>query len=158
MPVERAAALRLGMPMELVDAQGQTLASGQITFLSPQVNEETQSVLVKTVVQNAENVLRAAQFVRARVVWSTHEGVMVPAVAILRLNGQSFVFVAEDQGGQLVARQRPVALGELLGEGYPVLAGLKPGERVVTAGIQKMADGAPIMQEKAATGPKKEAK
>jgi RND family efflux transporter MFP subunit len=147
-PVEKAAVLRLGMPIELVDAAGQTLATGQITFLSPQVNEETQSVLVKTVVQNSENTLRAAQFVRARVVWSTHEGVMVPAVAILRLNGQSFVFVAEDKNGQLLARQRPVALGELLGEGYPVLAGLKPGERVVVGGIQKMSDGTPIVQEK----------
>jgi RND family efflux transporter MFP subunit len=160
-PVEKAATLHMGMPIELVDAQGATLAAGQITFVSPQVNEETQSVLVKTVVQNAENTLRAAQFVRARVVWSTHEGVMVPAVAILRLNGQSFVFVAEDKGGQLVARQRPVALGELLGEGYPVLAGLKVGERVVTAGIQKMSDGTPIVPEKpekAASKPEKAAK
>ncbi len=150
-PVEKAAVLRLGMPIELVDAQGQTLGAGQITFLSPQVNEETQAVLVKTVVQNSDNSLRAAQFLRARVVWSTHEGVMVPAVAILRLNGQSFVYVAEDKGGgQLVARQRPVALGELLGEGYPVVAGLKPGERVVLAGIQKLSDGTPIVQEKSA--------
>jgi RND family efflux transporter MFP subunit len=148
-PVEKAAALRMGMPVELIDAQGAKLGEGQISFLSPQVSEETQSVLVKTVVQNADNALRAAQFVRARVVWSTHEGVMVPAVAILRLNGQSFVFVAEDKGGQLVARQRPVALGELLGEGYPVLAGLKPGDRVVTGGIQKMSEGTPIVPEKA---------
>src|SRR5262249_1882833 len=89
-PVEKAGTLRLGMPIELLDAEGQLIGDGKITFLSPQVNEETQSVLIKTVVQNSDNTLRAAQFVRARVVWSTHEGVMVPAIAILRLNGQSF--------------------------------------------------------------------
>jgi RND family efflux transporter MFP subunit len=150
-PVEKAAQLRLGIPLELVDAQGQIIGDGQITFVSPQVNEETQSVLLKSIVQNKDNTLRAAQFVRARVIWSTHEGVVVPALAILRLNGQSFVFVAEANAGKLVARQRPVALGELGADGYPVLAGLQPGERVVVGGIQKMADGAPIASEAAPT-------
>jgi len=148
-PVEKAAQLRVGMPMELVDASGEIIGEGQITFVSPQVNEETQSVLLKSVVANKDNTLRAAQFVRARVIWSSHEGVMVPALAILRLNGQSFVFVATDEGGKTVAKQRPVSLGELLADGYPVLAGLKPGERVVVGGIQKMSDGAAITPEAA---------
>lgn len=147
-PVEKAARLRLGMPVELVDAAGATLAEGQITFVSPQVNEDTQSVLIKTIVENHDNTLRAAQFVRARVVWSTHQGVIVPALAVLRLNGQSFVFVAEGRGGRLVARQRPVSLGELGAQGYPVNAGLEPGERIVVGGVQKMRDGAPIAPKK----------
>ena len=143
-PVEKTRALKLGMPVELIDADGTTLGTGQITFISPQVNEDTQSVLIKTVVQNVDNSLRAAQFVRARVVWSTHQGIIVPLTAVLRFSGQSFVFVAEDKDGQLVARQRPVSLGELVAEGYPVLAGVKAGERLVVGGVQKMADGAPI--------------
>jgi RND family efflux transporter MFP subunit len=147
-PVEKAAQLRLGMPVELLDAGGATMGEGQVTFISPQVNEETQSILIKTVVQNTENTLRAAQFVRARVVWSTHDGVVVPALAVLRLNGQPFVFVAEDKDGKLVAKQRPVSLGELGHDGYPALAGLKVGERLIVGGVQKLGDGAPVAAQK----------
>jgi multidrug efflux pump subunit AcrA (membrane-fusion protein) len=120
------------------------MGEGQITFISPQVNEDTQSVLIKSVVANSDNSLRAAQFVRARVVWSTHEGVVIPALAVMRINGQPFVFVAEDEGGKLVAKQKPVSLGELNGDGYPALAGVKAGDRLITGGVQKLADGAPI--------------
>ena len=148
-PVEKARLLRLGLPVELVDAEGTTLGEGQLSFISPQVNEETQSVLLKTIVQNRDESLRAAQFVRARVVWSTHEGVSVPATAVLRLNGQSFVFVAEEDKGQLVARQRPVSLGELGAHGYAALAGLKAGDRLITGGVQKMGDGVPVVAEAA---------
>lgn len=143
-PVEKAAQLSLGTPLELVDATGALLAEGKITFISPQVNEETQSVLVKSLIDNEKNTLRAAQFARARVVWSEHQGVIVPALAVLRLNGQSFVFVAEKRGNQLVAHQQPVALGELGATGYPVRAGLTAGQRIIVGGVQKMADGAPI--------------
>ena len=143
-PVEKTRTLRMGMPIQLVDAEGQPMGEGQITFISPQVNEETQSVLIKSVVTNSDNALRAAQFVRARVVWSTHDGVVIPALAVMRINGQPFVFVAEDSGGQLVAKQKPVSLGELNGDGYPALAGVKAGDRLVTGGVQKLGDGAPI--------------
>jgi RND family efflux transporter MFP subunit len=143
-PVEKSALLRLGMPIELLDATGALIGAGQVTFISPQVNEDTQSVLIKTVVQNSDNTLRASQFVRARVVWSTHEGVIAPALSVLRLNGQSFVYVAEDHDGKLVARERPVSLGELEPDGYPVKAGLKPGDKLIVGGVQKLGDGTPI--------------
>jgi RND family efflux transporter MFP subunit len=143
-PVEKTRTLRMGMPVQLVDAEGQSMGEGQITFISPQVNEETQSVLIKSVVTNADNALRAAQFVRARVVWSTHDGVIIPALAVLRINGQPFVFLAENEGGRLVAKQKPVSLGELAAEGYPALAGVKAGDRLITGGVQKLGEGAPI--------------
>lgn len=143
-PVERAANLRMGLPVELVDASGATLGEGKITFISPQVSEDTQSVLVKTLVENRDNTLRAAQFVRARIVWSTHEGVIVPALAVLRLNGQSFVFTAEEKDGKLTAHERPVSLGELGDTGYPVAAGLSAGQKIIVGGVQKMGEGVPI--------------
>ena len=46
--------------------------------------------------------------------------------------------------GTTVARQRPVQLGSVVGNDYVVLGGLKPGEQLVTAGIQKIADGMPV--------------
>jgi len=71
---------------------------------------------------------------------------------VVRINGQFFAFVAEDAGGKLVAKQRAVKLGPIVGNNYPVLGGIKEGERVVTSGAQKLADGAPI-QPAAPTAP-----
>jgi hypothetical protein len=70
-----------------------------------------------------------------------------PVTAVTRVSGQYFSFVAEDGPKGLVARQRPVQVGDLIGNDYVVLGGLKPGDRVVTAGIQKIGEGAPIRAE-----------
>jgi multidrug efflux pump subunit AcrA (membrane-fusion protein) len=68
----------------------------------------------------------------------------VPIVAVSRISGQFFVFVAEPANGGLVARQRPVAVGPLTGNDYVITSGLKPGDQVIVAGVQKIADGAPV--------------
>jgi membrane fusion protein (multidrug efflux system) len=52
--------------------------------------------------------------------------------------------VAEDAGGKLVAKQRAIKVGPITGDNYPVLDGLKAGDRIVTSGTMKLADGAPI--------------
>ena len=65
--------------------------------------------------------------------------------AVLRINGQFFAFVAEPAaGGTLTAKQRAIKVGPIVGDNYPVLDGLKSGDRVVVSGAQKLADGAPI--------------
>ena len=73
--------------------------------------------------------------------------------AVLRINGQFFAFVAEPgAGGALTAKQRAIKVGAIAGDSYPVLDGIKPGERVVVSGAQKLADGAPIQDTPAAAG------
>ena len=94
--------------------------------------------------RNPDGRLRASQYVRARIVWKTTEGMVVPVTAVLRINGQFFAFVAEDAGGKLVAKQRAIKVGPIVGDAYPILDGIKAGERVVTSGAQKLADGVPI--------------
>lgn len=145
-PIERARDLSLGMPVLLVDREGKTLATSRIAFISPQVNESTQSVLVKTQVENTSG-LRAEQFVRARVVWDVRRGPVIPVSAVTRLNGQPFAFVAEDDAGRLLARQRPIEVGPIVGNDYVVLKGITPGDRVVVSGTQKLGDGVPITPE-----------
>jgi RND family efflux transporter MFP subunit len=144
-PVERAGALRTGLPLQLLGNEGdETIATTVVDFISPRVDDQTQSVLVKAQVRNPDAKLRSSQYVRARVIWNTAEGLVVPVTAVLRISGQFFAFVAEDAGGKLVAKQRAIKVGQISGNNYPVLAGIKPGERVVTSGAQKLADGAPI--------------
>jgi RND family efflux transporter MFP subunit len=149
-PIERAAALRNGLPIRILSNDGETpVVTTSVNFISPRVDDQTQSVLVKALVPNPSSALRASQSVRAQIVWKTAEGLVVPVTAALRINGQYFAFVAEeakgpDGKGALVARQRAIKVGPIAGETYSVVEGLKPGDRVVVSGVQKLADGAPI--------------
>jgi len=49
-------------------------------------------------------------------------------------------------GTTLTAKQRPVALGNVIGNDYVVLSGLNAGETLIVSGVQKIGDGAPVMQ------------
>jgi len=146
-PVDRAPELRLGLPVQLLDTEGKPAAVNPISFVAPRVDESTQSVLVKSLLKDVPPRLRAQQFARARIVWSTQLGLTVPVVSVTRLSGQYFCFVAEQQDKGLVARQRPVQVGEVLGDDYVVVGGLKAGDRIVVSGIQKLADGVPIQAQ-----------
>ena len=144
-PVERAGELRTGQPLQILGPEGgEAVTTTAIDFISPRVDDQTQSVLVKAQVRNADARLRASQYVRARVIWKTADSLVVPVTAVLRVSGQFFAFVAEEAGGKMVAKQRAIKVGPIAGNNYPVLDGLEPGERVVVSGVQKLADGAPI--------------
>lgn len=146
-PLERAPELRVGLPVELLNADGAVIEGNAITFVSPRVDPDTQAVLAKVVLENAPPSMRDRQFIRARVIWSTSPGVTVPVVAVTRISSQYFCFVAEPQGAGLVARQRPLTVGEIQGEDYVVVRGLSPGDRVIVSGVQKLGDGAPVQAE-----------
>jgi RND family efflux transporter MFP subunit len=150
-PVERAAELHNGLPIFILDSEGdQTLGQTVVNFISPRVDDQTQSVLVKGLVRNEDGALRASQYVRARIVWKTTQGIVIPVTGVLRLNGQFFAFIAEEADGKLVARQRAIKVGPIVGNNYPVVDGIKPGERVIVSGVQKLADGAPVQPAAAA--------
>ena len=146
-PSEHASEIRMGAPVEVVDQAGKVLLKTSVYFISAQVESGTQSVLVKAPADQAAEVLRSMQLVRARIVWSTHSGVTIPVIAVTRVSGQFFAFVAEEDNGKLVAHQRPLELGEIVGNDYAVTSGLKPGDQVIVSGIQNLADGAPVRIE-----------
>ena len=144
-PVQQAPQLKVGLPVRLVDDRGQVLATNHITFVSPNVDTGTQSVLAKAELIDGRGRFRADQFVRARVVWTTAPGLTIPVTAVTRINAQFFAFVAEKSGDGLVAKQKPVQLGEIIGNDYVVQSGLQPGEQLIVSGLQKIRDGAPVM-------------
>jgi RND family efflux transporter MFP subunit len=142
-PVAQATGLRPGLPIRLLDEQGGVIATYHVGFISPSVDDGTQTVLVKANVDAGR--FRTDQFVRAQIVWATQPGLTVPVVAVNRINGQYFAFVAEGgEGGATVARQRAVQLGPMVGNDYVVLGGLKAGDRLIVSGVQKVVDGAPV--------------
>jgi multidrug efflux pump subunit AcrA (membrane-fusion protein) len=55
-----------------------------------------------------------------------------------------FVFVTDSKNNQTVARQRVIRVGDLVGNDYVVLDGVKPGEQLITSGVQILVDGMPV--------------
>jgi RND family efflux transporter MFP subunit len=144
-PVKDAPRLRLGQTVRILDEAGAVVASERVTFISPSADDAMQTVLVKTPIASRGGAVRSDQFVRARLVWSNEPALTVPLVAVTRISGQFFVFVAEaGKDGGLVARQRPVVVGDLVGNDYIAKGGLKAGDKVIVAGIQKIGDGTPV--------------
>ena len=147
-PIERSADLKMNLPVQIVDGSGNLLASSRITFISPQVDNSTQTVLAKAQIPNSNDALRTAQFIRARVVWGTAEKPVVPVVAVSRIGSLYFAFVAEpDQKGGYVVHQKPLQVGQIVANDYVVLNGLKPGDKVVISGTQFLIDGIPVVPQ-----------
>jgi RND family efflux transporter MFP subunit len=144
-PVQQAPQLKLGLPVRIFDDQGKLLATNRITFVSPNVDTSTQSVLAKAQLVEGRGQFRSDQFVRARVVWSTAPGLTIPVTAVTRINAQFFAFVAEKNGQGMVAKLKPVQLGEIIGNEYVLQSGLQVGEQLIVSGLQKIRDGSPVM-------------
>jgi RND family efflux transporter MFP subunit len=143
-PTERASLVRRGLPVEIVDSSGKTLVKSRISFLSPQVDNGLQSILAKAEIPRTADLLRNQQLVRARVTWSTAPAPVVPVLAVSLVGGQTFVYLAAPKGDGYIAHQVPVMLGETVGNTYPVISGLKPGDKVITSGLQFLQEGAPV--------------
>jgi len=142
-PTERGAQVRNGLPVEILDDTGKPLVKSNIYFLSPQVENGMQSVLAKAPVPSSAPV-RNLQIVKARVTWDVTPKPTVPVLAITRINGQPFVTIAAPQGNGYIAHQVAVKVGDAIGNTYPVLEGLKPGDKVITSGLQFLAEGMPV--------------
>ncbi|XHX77360.1 MAG: efflux RND transporter periplasmic adaptor subunit [Stenomitos frigidus ULC029] len=172
-PLDRASALRLGLPVQLLDGQGKVLQVGKLSFIAPDVDPTTQSVQAKAVFNNSSGKLRTSQFARVRVVWSTRPGLLVPTTAISRLAGKDFIFVGTSfkasgckaasagEGAppptnvdpeQLVIAQKPIKLGKIVGNEQEVLDGLSTSDRIATSGILSLQNC--LLIEAAAPPPK----
>lgn len=144
-PTERATQVRSGLEVDLMDTNDKLLEKSKIDFISPQVDSSLQGILVKAPVHLAPDVLRNAQLVKARVIWSSAPSAVVPVLAVTRLGGQPFVFVAKPQGGHFIATQVAVTLGDTVGNSYAVKSGLNAGDRVIVSSTQFLVNGMPVM-------------
>ncbi len=81
-PASRAGDLRVGLPVKLLDEKGVVRTATNITFVSPQADMDTQTILAKAAVPNVKDNLRISQQVRAQVDWSTAQGPLVPNLRV----------------------------------------------------------------------------
>jgi RND family efflux transporter MFP subunit len=143
-PTDLAANLKQGLPVQIVNSSGQAIESTRINFISQQVDTAIQGILVKAPLHSPLDRFRNEQLVKARVVWSTAPAPTVPVLAVARIGGQAFVYVATATDKGTVAKQRAVTLGDTTGNNYAVTGGLKAGEKVIVSGTQFLIDGAPV--------------
>jgi RND family efflux transporter MFP subunit len=159
---ERSSKLKRGQVVKLLDDKNQAVRSGKISFIAP-IETSGQSVQAKAAFTNVGDILRASQFIKARVIWSSHSGLMVPTTAISHLEGKDFIFVAQPfqsseckatvpkgssllkiEPNQMVANQQSIQLGKMMGNNQEVLAGLSPGDRIAISGVAQLQNCAPI--------------
>jgi RND family efflux transporter MFP subunit len=145
LPTERSVEARMGLAVELSDTSGKLLEKSKIDFLSPQVDPSLQGILAKAPVHATPEIMRNAQLIKARVIWSTKPMIVIPVLAVTRQGGQSFVFVAKkQQDGHFVATQTPVTLGDTVGNTYSITAGLSAGDQVIVSSTQFLVNGMPV--------------
>lgn len=143
-PTERASQIRKGLPVDILDTNGNVLAKSKVSFLSLEVDNGTQSILAKAEIPHSAQTLRNQQLVKARITWSTAPAPTVPVLAVTLVGGQTFVYVAQPKGDGYVAHQVAVTVGETVGNTYPILGGLKPGDKVILSGLQFLQEGVPV--------------
>jgi RND family efflux transporter MFP subunit len=144
-PTERSSQARMGLDVELYDTSGKLLEKSKIDFLSPQVDPNLQGILAKAPVHPTPDIMRNAQLIKARVIWSTKPMVVVPVLAVTRQAGQPFIYVARKQpNGQYIATETPVTLGDTVGNSYSVTSGLNAGDQVVVSSTQFLVNGMPV--------------
>ena len=92
-PLERGTQLHKGLAVDLLNEQGNIIGRSQVFFIAPIINNTFQSILAKALYDNSDGELRSSQFIRARVIWNQHQGVLIPTTSISRIAGENFVFV-----------------------------------------------------------------
>jgi hypothetical protein len=70
---------------------------------------------------------------------------VIPVLAVIRQGGQSFVFVARQQGGHFMAHQTAVTLGDTVGNTYAITSGLNTGDKVIVSSTQFLVNDMPVM-------------
>ena len=156
-PATQVAKTRPGLPVYLQDPSSRLpLAEGRLSFVNPMVDASTQALLTKAEFANPSAALRSGLRVRTLVQFGQKQQLAVPFAAVSQSAGQSFVYVL-GQAADLPADQReglgslppntplaiklPVRLGPLQNNCYPVLAGLRPGQRLINSNLLSLRNG-----------------
>ena len=115
---------------------------GKFYALDRSLDVRTGSIRYEVTFPNAENGLRPGQFGKVRFVADMKKGALViPQEAVSELQGSyQVIVVGEDNKASI----RPVKMGERLGPMWEVLEGLKPGDKVIVQGIQKVRPGSSV--------------
>ena len=137
------------LPVSLVLADGSVHPEkGKFVFIDRAVDSKTGTLRVRAQFANGQQLLRPGMFARIKVDLGVRpDSILVPERAVAELQGKNFVWVVSTDNK---TTQRPVKVGETIGENVLITEGLKPGERIVVEGVQKVREGASVQLAQAA--------
>jgi len=132
--------------LELILSDGSVYEhKGKADFINREVDPTTGALLIQASFPNPDELLRPGQFARVRgVVEIVNDGILIPQRCVMELQGAFSVYVVDAQNKTHV---RPVAVGPKVESFWLIREGLKPGEKVVYEGLQKVKDGTTVESE-----------
>lgn len=136
------------LPLDLILSDGTTYGKkGRFFFADREVNQNTGSIQLTALFPNPGNILRPGQYAKVRAVIGTKQGaLLIPQRAVTELQGSYQVAVVDAQNKAAIVTVKP---GDRVGTLWVIEDGLKPGDRVVAEGVQKVAPGATVIPQAA---------
>jgi len=136
------------LPLELILSDGSTYArKGRFFFADREVNQSTGSIQLTALFPNPGNILRPGQYAKVRAVIGTKQGaLLVPQRAVAELQGTYQVAVVDALNKAAIVNVKP---GDRVGTMWVIDEGLKPGDRVVAEGVQKVGPGSIVVPQAA---------
>jgi membrane fusion protein (multidrug efflux system) len=124
-----------------VDSFPNTTFKGTVYAIAPRIDEQTRTVQLRARVPNPDKKLRPGMFARVTVVLqSRNDALLIPEQALVPQGTERFVYRVVE-GKATLAK---VSIGERQAGEVEIREGLNAGDMVVTAGLQKIAEGVPV--------------
>jgi membrane fusion protein (multidrug efflux system) len=129
--------------IQLILADGQLYShKGRPNFIDRKIDPTTGAILVQVSFPNPQNIIRPGQFAKIKArVDNVKDGILIPQRCVSDLQGRKRVFIVDDQN---MVHERPVTLGPTIDNFWLVTDGLKPDEKIIYEGLQKVADGTKV--------------
>jgi membrane fusion protein (multidrug efflux system) len=135
-----------GTVFQLILADGSTHPEpGHLSFVDRTVNATTGTIMIEAAFPNPGNIVRPGQFAKVRAPIATKSGaILVPVRAVVDQQGVTNVAVVKPDD---TVEIRMVKTAERVGDLWVIESGVKPGERIVVEGLQKVRPGAKVKPE-----------
>ncbi len=150
-PQKDISRLRVGQNIKvMVDAFPGNSFSGEISSISPKVDESTRNVPVRAKISNQEKKLLPGMFATANVeIGVKQKYITLPQTAISYNPYGDYVYVVtkkekDEKQADLIVKQRFIDAGETRGDQVAVISGIKEGEIIVTSGQNKLKNDTPV--------------
>lgn len=144
-PERFLSAMAAGAPIKASVAAypGETFV-GEVSQVDSRVDPVTRSAIVRAVIDNSDSKLLPGMLMVVEVVRNEHDSLAVPELALVREAEAAFVYVVEQGPRGMIAKRRNVTTGARSNGRVEITAGLEAGEQVVSEGVHRLRDGAPV--------------
>jgi membrane fusion protein (multidrug efflux system) len=118
--------------------------AGRIAQLDTRVNTATRAIKARAEFANPAGAIRPGMLMKVAIDHGARQAVSAPETAIAYEGDEAYVFVVAGQDGRLKAQRRIVTVGATQDGWVEILQGLKPGDRLVGDGLNRITDGQPV--------------